>query len=127
MNINLLHFDGEPNVQEEQYAKDQHSYILVSVAYRTYPTEYLEHQPRHNNSILFKALWQIYKDKMQTQEKETLQIELSFHFPDRKKKRFHFSWREFQQYRQCESPNPKEEKDNPSILKDYLSLTKDPF
>ena len=38
-NFSWLDFDNEPRVQERQQVKDQQFYILVSVAYVTYPYE----------------------------------------------------------------------------------------
>ena len=69
--LGWLHFDDEPRVQETQQVKDQQSYISVSVAYPAIPSSNYEHRPRHDNSIPYMAVWQIYRDTEQPQEKET--------------------------------------------------------
>ena len=51
-NLNWLHFDDEPRVQERQQVKDQQSCVSVFVAYPTSPSSGYEHQPGHDNSIL---------------------------------------------------------------------------
>ena len=43
-------------VQEKQQVKDQQYFILLSVAYPTYPSSNQEHQPRHGNSILCRVV-----------------------------------------------------------------------
>ena len=87
--LSWLYFDDELRVQEKQQVKDQQSCISIFVAYPTIPSSNQEHQPRHNISIPCMAVWLIYKDTKQPQEKETSQNE----------SRFQFSWRLFQQYR----------------------------
>ena len=42
----------------------------VFVAYLTFPDSRQEHQPRHDNSIPYKTVWQIYRNTEQPQEKE---------------------------------------------------------
>ena len=51
--------------------KDQHSCLSVFVAYLTISSSNYENQPRHDNSIPCMALWEIYRDTEQPQEKET--------------------------------------------------------
>ena len=79
--------DNEPRLQEKQYVKDQQSCIFVFVAHLTISNQ--GHQPRHNNSIPYIGIWQIYRDTDQPQEKGTSQNELSLQF----------TWRQFQQQR----------------------------
>ena len=55
---------------ERQHVKDQQSYISVSVTYLAYPGSNWKHKPRHDNSILCKAVWYFFTDKEQSQEKE---------------------------------------------------------
>ena len=100
---------------------NKQSYIYNFVAYLTIPSSSQKHQSRHDNSIPCKAVWQIYRDAEQPQEKETSQ----------NKPRLRFSWRQFQQQR-CQSPNPIQkrktflkEKNIPSILKDNFSSRTD--
>ena len=83
------HLDHEPRVQERQQVFDQHSYNHVSAVYLIYPNRSQEQQPSHCNSVPSKAVCQIYSDKEQHQDKETLQNE-SMHL---------FSCRQFQQQR----------------------------
>ena len=45
--------------------------ITVFVAYPTITSSNLEHYPRHDNSIPWMAVWKIYRDTEQPQEKET--------------------------------------------------------
>ena len=55
--LSWLHFDDEPRVQERQEVKDQQSCISNFVAYLTIPISNKEHQPRHDNSIPYMAVW----------------------------------------------------------------------
>ena len=55
--LNWLHFDDEPRVQERQQVKDQQSYIFVSVAYPAIPSSNSEHLPIHGSSIPYMAVW----------------------------------------------------------------------
>ena len=68
--VSWLHFDNEPRVQQRQ-VKEQHSYICVFVAYLLFPSSSKEHQLRHDNSIPCKAVWYIYRDTEQPEQKET--------------------------------------------------------
>ena len=86
------HLGHEPRVQERQQVFDQHSYNHVSAVYLIYPNRSQEQQPSDCNSVPSKAVCQIYSDKEQHQDKETLQNE-SMHL---------FSCRQFQQ----QNPNP---------------------
>ena len=79
--LSWLHFNNEPRVQDRQQVKDQHPFISVFVAYPTIPRGNQEHQPRHNNSIPHMAIWQIYRDTEQPQEKKTSQNESRLQFP----------------------------------------------
>ena len=49
-------------VQERQQVKDHQSCIFVFAAYPTISSSNEEHQPRHDISIPYMALWQIYSD-----------------------------------------------------------------
>ena len=69
--LSWLHFKDEPRVQERQQVKDQKSKISVFPSYLTFSSSGYEHQPRHDNSIQCKAVWYIYRDTEQPQEKET--------------------------------------------------------
>ena len=42
---------------------DQQSDIILSVTYQAYSSSHQQHQPKHGNSILCKAVCQIYRDK----------------------------------------------------------------
>ena len=53
--LSWLHLNDEPRVQEKQQVKGQQSYISVFVVFLTIPSNNYEHQPRHDNSILYKA------------------------------------------------------------------------
>ena len=67
-----LHFDNEPRVQERQQGKDQQSYISVFVVFPGSPAQtWQQYFPRM-------AVWQIYEDTEQPQEKETSENESSF-------------------------------------------------
>ena len=57
-----LHFDHVPRVQGKQLVKDQQCYISVFVVHLTISSSNQEHQPRHDNSIPCKAVYQIYGD-----------------------------------------------------------------
>ena len=70
-NSSWLHFNDDSSVQERGEVKDQQSHISVFVAYQTIPGSILEHQPRIDNSIPCKAIWYIFRDIEQRQEKET--------------------------------------------------------
>ena len=72
------HFDDEPRVQEKQQVKDQHSCIFVFVACLAIPSSNQGHQPRHDNSILYMGIWQIYGDTEKSQQKETSKNQLNF-------------------------------------------------
>ena len=65
-----LHFNDEPRVQERQQVKDQQPCISIFVGYPTIPSSNQEHQPGNDNSIRCMAVWQIYRDTEQPQEKE---------------------------------------------------------
>ena len=65
--LNWLHYDDDPSVQKKQL-KEQQSYISVFVAYLTYPCCSQVHQPRHGNSIPYKTIWWIHKDRVQPKE-----------------------------------------------------------
>ena len=65
------------------------------------------HQPRHENCIPCKSIWQIYRDKQQLQEKETSQNDSRLQF---------FCGQSSQSYL--------EEKDSSCILKDNFWLRK---
>ena len=49
--------------------KNQQSCISVFVPYLMFPSNSDEPQPRHDNNIACKAVWQIHKDTEQHQEK----------------------------------------------------------
>ena len=55
-----------------------------------------EHQRRHEDSTPFKDGWQIFRDKVQLQQKEKSQ----------NKSRLQFFWRQFQQWSPCKDLNP---------------------
>ena len=40
-------------------SSDNSGYILVSLAYQSFPGSYWKHQPRHDSSIASKVKWQI--------------------------------------------------------------------
>ena len=69
--LNWSHFDDEPRVQEKQQVKDQQSCIIVFVACLTIPSSNKGHQPRHDNSIPYMGIWEIYRDTKEPLEKET--------------------------------------------------------
>ena len=83
--LNQVHFDDEPRVQERQQVQDQLSSISVFAAYLTIPSRNLEHQLSHDNNISFMAIWLIYRDTEQPQEKE-----ISYN-----ESRLQFSWGQF--------------------------------
>ena len=104
--LNWLHFDDEPMVQERQQVKDQRSCISIFVPYPTILSSNQEHQHRHENSIPYVVVCQIYRYTEQSQEKESLQNESRLQycgdsFSNRDNARANL-----------------EEKVNPSILKD---------
>ena len=68
--LNCLHFDDKPRVQQRQLALDHQSYIPILVAYLTYPSRIQEYQPKYHNNIPCKGIWQIYSDKGQPQKKK---------------------------------------------------------
>ena len=94
-NLSSLYFDDEPRVQEGQQVKKQQSCISFFVAYLTLPSRSQEHQPRHDNSIPCKAVRQIYRDAEQPGERNFIN-----------ESRLQYSWRQFQQCRQCKRVNP---------------------
>ena len=55
--LSWLHFEDVPRVQERQQVKDQQSYISVSVVYPAIPSSNEEHQPKHDSSIPYMAIW----------------------------------------------------------------------
>ena len=61
--LSLLIFDDEPKVQERQKVKDRQSYLFVFVAYLTFPNSSKEQQPKHENNIPYKVVWQIFRDR----------------------------------------------------------------
>ena len=61
--LSLLIFDDEPKVQERQKVKDHQSYLFVFVAYLTFPNSSKEQQPKHENNIPYKVVWQIFRDR----------------------------------------------------------------
>ena len=44
--------------------------FLIFVAYPTIPSSNWEYQPRHDNSFPCMAVWELYRDTEQSQEKE---------------------------------------------------------
>ena len=54
--LSWLNFDNEQRVREKEQVKDQQSYVFIFVAYPTIPSSNLEHQPRHDNSFLYKVV-----------------------------------------------------------------------
>ena len=68
--LSWLHFDDEPRVQERQQEKDQQSCISSFVAYLTISSRNEKPQPRNDSSIPCMAVWYIYRDLEQPQEKE---------------------------------------------------------
>ena len=95
-NLSQPPFYDDTRGQERQQVLDQQPNISVSVSYLTYSSSNQEHQLRHNINIPCKAVQQIFRDKEQILEKETLQNE----------SRLQFSWRRFEEWRQCKTPNP---------------------
>ena len=66
------------------------------LVYPTNTSSNQEQQPRHENSILYIAVWQIYRDTEQPHKKKTSQ----------NKSGLQFSWRQYQQQIKCKSFNP---------------------
>ena len=56
-----VHFKYEPMVQERQQVKDQQYCISISVAYSTIPSRNYEHHPRHDDSIPYMAVVDLYR------------------------------------------------------------------
>ena len=68
--LGWLHFYNDPRVQEREQVLDEQSYIPVFAAYLTYQSSSKEHQRRHDNSIPYKAVWEIYRDKSNLRRKK---------------------------------------------------------
>ena len=65
------HFSYEPRIQQRQQRKNQQSYISVFVVFVAILSNSQQYPSRHDDSIPCKAVWQIYRDKGQSQKKET--------------------------------------------------------
>ena len=78
--LNWLHFDNEPRFQDQQQVKNQQSYVSNFVAYLKYPSSSQNNQLRCNNSTICKSVGQLYRDKKQSQKKETSKNKLRLRF-----------------------------------------------
>ena len=58
----FLHFHNELRVQERQPVNDQQSSISIFVDYLTISNSIQDHQPRHDSSISYIAVWQQPQD-----------------------------------------------------------------
>ena len=108
--LSWVHFNDKPRIQEKHQGKDQQiwsaypayqvqhnwSSTAVFLVYPTNTSSNQEQQPRHENKILYTAVWQIYRDTEQPHKKKTSQ----------NKSRLQFSWRQYQQQIKCKSFNP---------------------
>ena len=99
-------------VQARQPENVQQSCISIFATYLTIPSTNYEHLPRHDNSIPCVAIWQIYRDTKQPQQKHTSLNE----------SRLQFSWRQFQQQRKSKSPNPIQKRKSTLHLKRLFFL-----
>ena len=67
------HFDSKPRVQEKQQVKDLQSCIFVFVACLTILSCNQGHQPRHDNSISYLGVWQIYRCRATSGERSFIE------------------------------------------------------